>query len=281
MSTIQHILVATDLTGRSLYALERAMQLKMQSGAAVNVLHVIEPGFSSRLQERRHADALAVLQDWKEAVPEVARQELAISVMVGEPFATIVEELNIHQMDLLVVGRPGKHGLKELFLGTTTDRVVRYSTQPVLMVAQHPNGPYKRVVVALDFSDGAARALTWAYRVAPDAEIRVVHAWQSPFLGLPTRNVSTANKDKERLLELDQRRIREILEQASPQSSSPRLSVVEGDPHSVIRNEIGEFNAELLVMGTHSRSRLATATVGSFAQAFLAEGACDVLVAQG
>lgn len=37
MSTIQHMLVATDLTGRSLYPLERAMQLKGQSGAAVSV----------------------------------------------------------------------------------------------------------------------------------------------------------------------------------------------------------------------------------------------------
>ena len=280
MSTLQHILVATDLTGRSLYALERAMQLKMQSGAALDVLHVIEPGFSSRLQERRHADALAVLQDWKEALPEVARQELIINVMVGEPFSTIVEELTNHQMDLLVVGRPGRHGVKELFLGTTTDRVVRYSNQPVLMVAQHPNGAYKRVIVALDFSEGAARALTWAYRVAPDADVRVVHAWQSPFLGLPARDASAANKDKARIRELDERRIKEILEQASPQPSSPRLVVVEGDPHSVIRNEIGTFNADLLVMGTHSRSRIATATLGSFAQAFLAEGACDVLVAR-
>jgi nucleotide-binding universal stress UspA family protein len=31
-------------------------------------------------------------------------------------------------------------------------------------------------------------------------------------------------------------------------------------------------------MGTHSRSRLATAMIGSLAQDFLAEGACDVLV---
>lgn len=88
------------------------------------------------------------------------------------------------------------------------------------------------------------------------------------------------DKDKERLLELDKRRIKDILHQAWPQSVSPHIVVVEGDPHSVIRNEIGSFNAELLVMGTHSRSRLATALVGSLAHTFLAEGACDVLVAR-
>lgn len=87
------------------------------------------------------------------------------------------------------------------------------------------------------------------------------------------------DKDKERLLELDKRRIKDILHQAWPQSVSPHIVVVEGDPHSVIRNEIGSFNA-LLVMGTHSRSRLATALVGSLAHTFLAEGACDVLVAR-
>jgi nucleotide-binding universal stress UspA family protein len=279
MSAIKHILVATDLTGRSLYALERAMQLKVQSGAAASVLHVIEPGLSTKLQERRHADALAVLQDWREILPEIARQDLAINVMVGEPFATIVEELEIHQMDLVVVGRPGKHGLRDLFLGTTTERVVRYSPQPVLMVAQHPNGPYKRVLVAMDLSAGAARALALAYRIAPDAKIKAVHAWQSPFVGLPSKDTSAAGKDKERLLELDKRRIKDIL-QALPQSASPDIAVVEGDAHTVIRNEIGLFNADLLVMGTHSRSRLSTAIVGSLAHTFLAEGACDVLVAR-
>lgn len=114
--------------------------------------------------------------------------------MVGEPFATIVEELENHQMDLLVIGRPGKHGLKDLFLGTTTDRAVRFSAEPVLMVGQHPNGPYKRVVVAMDFSEGAARALAWAYRIAPDAEIKAVHAWQSPFVGLPSKNTSAGQR---------------------------------------------------------------------------------------
>ncbi len=254
------------------------MHLKIQSGGAASVLHVIEPGLSTKLQERRHADALAVLQDWREVLPEIARQDLAINVMVGEPFATIVEELEIHQMDLVVVGRPGKHGLRDLFLGTTTERVVRYSPQPVLMVAQHPNGPYKRVLVAMDLSAGAARALALAYRIAPDAEIKAVHAWQSPFVGLPSKDTS-AGKDKERLLELDKRRIKEIL-QALPHCASPDIAVVEGDAHTVIRNEIGLFNADLLVMGTHSRSRLSTALVGSLAHTFLAEGACDVLVAR-
>jgi nucleotide-binding universal stress UspA family protein len=81
----------------------------------------------------------------------------------------------------------------------------------------------------------------------------------------------------ERLRAQEERQIRALLEQVVP-ARPLRIDMVEGNPYAAIRNEIGTFNAELLAMGTHSRSRLATAMIGSLAQDFLAEGACDVLV---
>jgi nucleotide-binding universal stress UspA family protein len=89
---MRHMFVASDLTGRSMYPLQRAMQLKEQCGALVTVLHVVEPGLTSKLEERRCADATAVLQKWRAAFPEAKRQDVAVNVMVGDPFATIVEE---------------------------------------------------------------------------------------------------------------------------------------------------------------------------------------------
>jgi nucleotide-binding universal stress UspA family protein len=45
MSKIARLLVATDLSERSQRALERAIELKSQAGAAVIFLHAVEPGF--------------------------------------------------------------------------------------------------------------------------------------------------------------------------------------------------------------------------------------------
>jgi universal stress protein E len=107
------------------------------------VLHVVEPGLASNLEERRCADAAAVLQEWRAALPEGKQQDVAVNVMVGDPFATIVEEAASCKTDLVVVGQPGKRGLKELFTGTTTERVIRFGAEPVLRVNQHPNGGYR------------------------------------------------------------------------------------------------------------------------------------------
>jgi nucleotide-binding universal stress UspA family protein len=274
------MLVATDLTGRSFYALQRAMQLKGQSGALVSVLHVVEPGLVSNLEDRRRSDASAALEDWRAALPEAARQAVGVNVVVGDPFATILDEAGQCKTDLVVVGQPGKRGLKELFTGTTAERVARFSDEPVLMVNQHPVGGYKRVLVAMDFSQGARRALQWAVRIAPDAEIRVVHAWQSPVMKFSARDAAQFEAAKERLRAQEEQQIRTVVEQAAVPGRALDFKMIEGDPHAVVRSEIGVFNADLLAMGTHARSTLRAAMVGSLAQEFLAEGACDVLIAK-
>ena len=277
MSHLRHMLVASDLTGRSFYPLQRAMQLKEQSGALVTVLHVVEPGLASKLEERRCTEATTVLQEWRAALPDAKRQDVAVNVMVGDPFATIIEEAASRKTDLVVVGQPGKRGLKELFTGTTTERVIRFGVEPVLRVNQHSNGGYKRVLVAMDFSEAAKRALEWACRIAPEAEIRVVHAWQPPLVGFSSKDTAKLETAQQRLRAQEEHQIRAVLEQVAP-ARPLRIEMVEGNPYTAIRNQIGTFNAELLAMGAHSRSRVANAMIGSLAPDFLAEGACDVLV---
>lgn len=278
MAHIGHLLVASDLTGKSIYPLQRAVQLKAESDCQLTVMHVVEPGLTSRVSERRHAEASAELASWKQSLPEAIQPGVGIVVTVGDPFASILDTLQTRQVDLAVIGGPGKRGLKELFTGTTAERVIRFSEEPVLMVNRHPSGPYKRVLVALDFSQGAKRALEWACRIAPEAEIRLVYAWQSPLWG-PASEQRETDAANQRLREQEEGYLRQIIEQVAP-SRPLALQIVEDSPFTAVRNAIGHFGAELLAMGTHSRSRLATATVGSLAQEFLAEGACDVLVAK-
>jgi nucleotide-binding universal stress UspA family protein len=55
--------------------------------------------------------------------------------------------------------------------------------------------------------------------------------------------------------------------------------MVENNPYTVMRNE--STWPDLLVMGTHSKGRLATTvTIGNLARHMLAEVACDVLVSR-
>ena len=112
MSSLSHIVAATDLTGRSVYALQRALQLKRESDAQLTVLHVVEQGLTPRIRERYYLEAVADLQEWKSALPEVTQLGLDVKVMLGDPFSTIVDVTGIEQIDFAIVGGPGKGGLR-------------------------------------------------------------------------------------------------------------------------------------------------------------------------
>jgi nucleotide-binding universal stress UspA family protein len=58
------------------------------------------------------------------------------------------------------------------------------------------------------------------------------------------------------------------------------VKIAEGDPFIVIRDALKDYRPALLAMGTHARSTIGTALIGSLARDMLAEAPCDVLVAQ-
>lgn len=280
MSNITHLLVATDLTERSQRAFERAVQLKSQAGATATLLHAVEPGLFPAIGEERYADAEDFLRDQLAALPENERAGVACDIRVGEPFTTIIDEAHKRNAELIVLGQPAKGGLKELFIGTTTERVVRYSDVPVLVIKEPLGGAYQRVLVAMDLSEGAIRALETAYRIAPDAQFLILHAWHAPLMGFGTSDAAerVVARENQRVRELVDRRSKEIISRLGPHAGTPRFELIEGNAHDAIRNQISQFNPDLLAMGTHARSALKSAMTGSLAREFLVEAACDVLV---
>src|SRR6186713_196392 len=104
MSTFAHILAATDLTGRSVYALQRALQIKAESDSQLTVVHVVEHGLTQSLRQRHYEAALANVEDWKQSLPVALQIGLDVRVLFGDPFATILTVLDSEQIDLAIVG---------------------------------------------------------------------------------------------------------------------------------------------------------------------------------
>jgi nucleotide-binding universal stress UspA family protein len=156
MAGIERTLAATDLTERSERAFQRAAQLSRDGRATLALLHVVESGLVAAVRERRHAFAEDYLREWFAKLTETDRAGARFKVESGEPFAVIIEQARERSADLIVVGEPGKKGLKEFFVGTTAERVVRHSDRPVLVVKQPTRHAYRRVLVAVDFSVGAS-----------------------------------------------------------------------------------------------------------------------------
>jgi nucleotide-binding universal stress UspA family protein len=280
MSQITRLLVATDLTERSQRAFERGLELKSKAGASLTLLHAVEPGLIPAIGEKRYADAEEFLHKQIADLPENRRLGVGSDIQVGEPFTTIIDEAHKLSAELIVLGQPAESGFKELFTGTTTDRVVRFSDLPVLVVKQPPSGAYERVLVAMDLSEGAVRALETAHRIAPDAQFLIIHAWHEVVMGFGTSDAGkrlTARENK-RVRELVERKSKEFLSRFAPRAKSPQFELIEGSPEAAIRSQIAVFEPDLLAMGTHARSPLKVATLGSLAREFLANSPCDVLV---
>jgi nucleotide-binding universal stress UspA family protein len=276
---LNHILVASDLTDRSEHALLRALQLKPQSGR-MTLLHVVGSGLPEELAAEQQTRAKSLLEHQLERLSLDQKASCDSVVTTGSAFGTIIGEAVARAADLILIGKPGVHPYCELFTGTTAERVVRYSDRPVLMVKQAPRRPYRRVLVAFDGSEAAFRALRSALTIAPEAEFRVVHAWWPPHVSFGEIEVARQKIDAEskRLREQVANAARGVVA-ASGTSTKVMVDLVENNPFIVVSNESSW--ADLLVMGTHSKGRLAsTASIGRLATHLLVESTRDVLISR-
>jgi universal stress protein E len=271
MTQISQILLASDLTERSRCALVRAVQLKRATAAGLSLLHVAEPGLTGELAKSREAAAKATLEAHLSDVSTGKLRRVLIKVAVSDPVAAIVAEAESRDADLVVLGRPGKQRIQELFAGTTAERVIRYGRRPVLVAKVASDQPYRRVVIAFDRSEAAQRALAMALALAPRAEFHLVYASQSPEAG-------QGEEDAKRMQVFLENAAKQITRRSLYRHTRLTIEVREGAPVHTITRALQSHDADLLAMGTHGRSGLLTAFFGSVAQELLATSPCDVLV---
>ena len=59
---------------------------------------------------------------------------LKTELKVGNPSETILETIKEENIDLVIMGNSGKHGLDRFLLGSVAEKVLRSATCPVLVV---------------------------------------------------------------------------------------------------------------------------------------------------
>lgn len=278
-SNPEKVLVATDLSPHSDRALDRAVSLARQIEAELHVVHAIEgePVSGHRDELRREAERLI------SAYVRSARagRGLAFSTHVTfgpgpEAIMRCAEEV---KADIVVLGTH-KPRTGDLLRHTTIARVLRESGRPVLLVTERPLAPYRKVMVAVDMSECSRAALEFALRLLPEAELTVVHAYEVPFATF------ISGEDSDRTVEAKHRENTErlvagevgaFLERYAGKAPSIRQVVARGMVREVVRKEAKRLRPELLVIGTHGRSGVAHALLGSVAEDLLRQPPCDIL----
>ena len=76
-----------------------------------------------------------------------------------------------------MIGMHGGNFFTDSFLGNTADKLARMSKTPLLVVKNQATQPYRQVLVPVDFSENSKRAAHMALKIAPDAQITFLHAF--------------------------------------------------------------------------------------------------------
>jgi len=85
---------------------------------------------------------------------------------MGEPYEAIVEVAEEEGRDLIVMGVRGKRLAYKLFIGSTTARVIGFSSVDVLAVPEKAPIRWERFLVATDGSDYSRKAVAKAIDLA-------------------------------------------------------------------------------------------------------------------
>ena len=140
----QHVLFAADFSDEALRVGERARDIARQQGAKLSLIHVIEDitislsGGYELLPVLPDVPDEALLEEARKALGEMARRletEGAAQWVVSAPSTRdgILDAAREQDVDLIVVGSHGRHGLA-LLLGSTANAVLHGAPCDVLAV---------------------------------------------------------------------------------------------------------------------------------------------------
>jgi len=140
----KRIVVPVDLSESSSTAIETAMQL-VDNPANIDVVNVVYT-MSDTLATGSAAVSLDDIElnrseCLKRFLSEHGWDSLDSHVRCGEPGLTVAEHADDTNADLVVMPSHGFHGFDRLLLGSTTERVLRHTRAPVLVLRRHDAKP--------------------------------------------------------------------------------------------------------------------------------------------
>jgi nucleotide-binding universal stress UspA family protein len=132
----------------------------------------------------------------------------------------------------------------------------------------------------IDFSVYSRRAVEFAVKFVPNGEVHLVHAYDVPFKGFLYGHDTRREVSKQHRMQFEQMIDEEMATfLATFETKSPKIERVmqQGTVRQVINRQVSRLKPDLLVIGTHGRTGVAHAFLGSVAEDLLRQPPCDVL----
>jgi nucleotide-binding universal stress UspA family protein len=276
MKPYRHILAAVDGSAPSQHALEQVLRLpgcRVTAAAVVpplpGDLQDAGPEGVARLQTPYEA-ALARCREWAQA----RGLPLTTLLLKGEPHEAISAAARKQDCDLVVIGKRGYDLPPGVQMGRVTQRVIGYCPNDVLVVPVRGTLSLERLLLPVDGSrfsrEATARALSLA---AADATLLALSV-----LDAPPGFVSEVPEVARDLLNSLEALVAEVARQAADHGVPCETRVVVGPAYRVVVELAGEWQAGLIVMGSHGRTGHKRLLMGSVTERVVGQAPCPVLV---
>ena len=184
---------------------------------------------------------------------------LEYDVAVGKPAGEILRIARERSCDLIVISTHGLTGMRKLFFGSTTERVLRETTRPVLVTPPADPGPIslddarkliRRVLVPVDLSAGSRHQAVVGAGLADAVGVPLIllHVIEPVRTPLAARlHLAGIEADRRAVAEEGLQAIAAEL----PSRVHPEALLVLGDPAEELAKVVRDRQAGLVIMGLH------------------------------
>jgi nucleotide-binding universal stress UspA family protein len=281
-SSMDRILVATDFSTRSDRAVRRASLIARRAGASLTLAHVVDADRPERLVAADRMEAQSLLEDTARTLRTIDGVDAEPLVKVGDVHSGILSAAEETVADLVILG-PHRSSLRDVFIGTTVERVVRRSRFPLLVAVHSPEAPYDRTLLALDFDEASKSAARAALTMGifDHTEVVLMHAFDTPAEGMIKRAMDApAALDDYVSGERGQaaERLQGLVSELGLPASDHRVAAIKGSPaRSILESALSE-DAHLIVLGTNQRKGFERLLIGSVTEDVIRDAHRDVLI---
>lgn len=261
------ILVPTDFSKQAGYALDAAADLALKTNAEVVLLHVVE-GFASGSfstmggMPENFTEELFITKlleksqkDLQKIIGQTKYQGVNISptVQVGNAFTHISKDILENETDLVMMGSEGASGYEEAFIGSNTEKVVRYADCPVITV-KNP----------VDFDQVNDIAFAADFRDSESNVIKALKRLQS-ILGAKLHLVKVDTPGTFESSRAIKKRIHEFVKQHGLENYTIEIYNEYSEEDGIIYFA-EDIDADLIALATHGRTGLMHLLSGSIAE---------------
>lgn len=275
MQRLQRLCAGSNFSPESDCAVQSAVTLARETGAHLDLVHVVHrPHLYERVLQRHPTGDQELVARAAEHLrqttggPAFAGVAISHHVRVGTPFSELIAACQELGDGLLVIGARKRSSLSELLVGSTAEKVLRKAPVPVLLARRALPEKPTCILAPTDFSDASRAALEEAIALARRWGTRLVllhviepivqaYAWATDLAGGEIYVVEPAELQPE---------WDALIATLDLNGVQWEQQTIKGEVSSTVAAAAQSFAADLIIMGTHGRTGLTHALLGSVAE---------------